>query len=410
MSEIDRLLAEHCPDGVEVMMLGEVGTFVRGRRFTKADMVEEGVPCIHYGEIYTEYGVSARTTVSYVREDLRNQLRFAQPGDVIVAGVGETVEDVGKAVAWLGEEEVAIHDDSFLFRSELDPTYVSYYFRTSTFHAEKEQHVARAKVKRLSGNGLSRITIPVPPAEVQREIVRILDKATDLQAQLQVRLQAELQGRARQHEHYRDQLLNFVGREDVRWAALSEIATFKYGYTAKAAPIGGYRFIRITDINANGKLSGRDAKYVEASDEATEYLVKQGDLLMARTGATYGKTMLVGEDLDAVYASFLIRIRVDKSVLLPSFYWHFAQSGSYWDQANALVSTGGQPQFNANVLKTVRVAIPTLTEQARIVALLDRFDGLVSDLSSGLSAEIEARRKQYEYYRDKLLTFEERVA
>ncbi|WBB69292.1 restriction endonuclease subunit S [Micromonospora sp. WMMD812] len=212
MSEIGRLLAEHCPDGVEIMMLGEIGTFVRGRRFTKADMVEEGIPCIHYGEIYTEYGVSARTTVSYVREDLRNQLRYAQPGDVIVAGVGETVEDVGKAVAWLGEGEVAIHDDSFLYRSELNPTYVSYYFQTSAFHAEKEQHVARAKVKRLSSSGLSRVTIPVPPPEVQGEIVRILDTMTDLQADLQAELQAELKARTRQYEHYRDKLLKFKER------------------------------------------------------------------------------------------------------------------------------------------------------------------------------------------------------
>src|SRR5438067_3980296 len=116
MSEIDRLLAEHCPEGVPIRRLGEVGTFVRGRRFTKADMVEVGIPCIHYGEIYTEYGGSADSTISHVREDLRDQLRYAQPGDVIIASVGETVEDVGKAVAWRGEGEVAIHDDSFLFR------------------------------------------------------------------------------------------------------------------------------------------------------------------------------------------------------------------------------------------------------------------------------------------------------
>ncbi|PWK81950.1 type I restriction enzyme S subunit [Lentzea atacamensis] len=207
MSEIERLLAEHCPDGIEVKKLGEIGTFIRGRRFTKADMVKEGIPCIHYGEIYTEYGVSARTTVSYVREDLRSQLRYAQPRDVIIAGVGETVEDVGKAVAWIGEGEVAIHDDSFLFRSELNPTYVSYYFQTSTFNVEKEQHVARAKVKRLSSSGLSRVTIPVPPPEVQNEIVRILDSMTELLAELQIELQAELQARTRQYEHYRDQLL-----------------------------------------------------------------------------------------------------------------------------------------------------------------------------------------------------------
>ncbi|MFD4351494.1 restriction endonuclease subunit S [Nocardia sp. NPDC058518] len=133
-----------------------------------------------------------------MREDLRHQLRYAQQGDVIVAGVGETVEDVGKAVAWLGGGEVAIHDDSFLFRSELDPTYVSYYFQTSTFHTQKNQHVSRAKMKRLSSGGLSRVTIPVPPPEVQREIVQILDNMTELQTELRTELQAELKARTRQ--------------------------------------------------------------------------------------------------------------------------------------------------------------------------------------------------------------------
>jgi len=191
---------------------------------------------------------------------------------------------------------------------------------------------------------------------------------------------------------------------------LSDLANFKYGYTASAAPVGEYRFIRITDINANGKLSLNDAKFVAATDDMTEYLVKAGDLLMARTGATYGKTMLVEEDLDAVYASFLIRIRLNESEILPGYYWHFAQSGDYWQQADALVSTGGQPQFNANVLKTIQLPVPPLKEQERIVAILDKFDALVNDLSVGLPAEIAARRQQYEYYRDRLLTFPELAA
>lgn len=251
MSEIYRLLAEHCPDGVEVMTLGEIGTFVRGRRFTKADMVEEGIPCIHYGEIYTEYGVSARTTVSYVKDDLRNQLRYAQPGDVIVAGVGETVEDVGKAVAWLGAGEVAIHDDSFLFRSELDPTYVSYYFQTGAFHAEKEQHVSRAKVKRLSSSGLSRVTIPVPPSEVQREIVRILDKMTELQAALKAELKAELQARTGQYHYYRHEIFTFTEGESFRHARLSELLKEPLA-NGRSVPDGvGYPVLRLNALHGS---------------------------------------------------------------------------------------------------------------------------------------------------------------
>ena len=92
-----------CPDGVEFKALGDIGELIRGRRFTKNDVVPDGLGSIHYGEIYTRYGTSTTTTFSQVRADLAPQLRFARPGDVVIAAVGETVEDVGKAVAWLGD-------------------------------------------------------------------------------------------------------------------------------------------------------------------------------------------------------------------------------------------------------------------------------------------------------------------
>jgi type I restriction enzyme S subunit len=191
---------------------------------------------------------------------------------------------------------------------------------------------------------------------------------------------------------------------------LGDFAEFTYGYTAKAQDQGSYRYIRITDINTWGKLSPIDSKYVDLPADAASYIVRPGDLLMARTGATFGKTMLVETADPAVYASFLIRIRFDEELMIPSYYWHFAQSDLYWSQANGMVSTGGQPQFNANVLKLVKVPVPPIYEQQRIVDILDKFDALVNDLSIGLPAELAARRKQYEYYRDRLLTFEEAPA
>jgi type I restriction enzyme S subunit len=189
--------------------LNELGEFVRGRRFTKADVAVAGVPSIHYGEIYTSYGVAAEQTVSHVRADLRPQLRFANPGDVVIAAVGETVEDVGKAVAWLGSEPVAIHDDTFLFRSELNPKYVSYFMQTADFHAQKNKYVARAKVKRLSSEGLAKISIPVPSVEEQSRVVEILDKFDALVNDLNSGLPAEIAARRKQYEYYRDKLLSF---------------------------------------------------------------------------------------------------------------------------------------------------------------------------------------------------------
>ena len=133
--------------------------------------------------------------------------------------------------------------------------------------------------------------------------------------------------------------------------------------------------------------------------------MKKGDLLLARTGATYGKTLYFNSDEPSVYASFLIKIILDNSIIRNRYYWHFSKSSLYWTQAEKLVSKGGQQQFNANAVSRITIPIPSLEIQDRIVALLDKFEAICSDLTSGLPAEIAARQKQYEYYRDKLLQF-----
>ncbi|RFZ81017.1 hypothetical protein DS742_00040 [Lacrimispora amygdalina] len=188
---------------------------------------------------------------------------------------------------------------------------------------------------------------------------------------------------------------------------LGDIAKFTYGYTDKAKTSGTARFIRITDIGDNGCLKQEDPKYVDLSEDSMKYQLHQGDLVMARTGATFGKTLYVPNDEPAVYASFLIKISLDNDVILNRYYWHFSKSTLYWEQANKLVSAGGQPQFNSNALCRVSVPVPSIEEQEVIISILDRFDALCNDLTSGLPAEIEARNKQYAYYRDKLLTFKE---
>lgn len=205
----DALLAFEGNDEVAWRPMGELGQFIRGRRFTKGDVVDTGIASIHYGEIYTHYGTAASVARSHVREDLGGQLRFAQPGDVVIAAVGETVEDVGKAVAWLGDEPVAVHDDCFIFRHSMNPKFVSYYLQTEAFHSQKARHVARAKVKRLSGENLAKLTMPVPSSTEQDRIVATLDVYEKVLAELSTSLPLERVVRTTQYEHYRDRLLTF---------------------------------------------------------------------------------------------------------------------------------------------------------------------------------------------------------
>ena len=200
------------PDDADVqwVKIGDLGEVIRGKRFTKADYVETGgVGCIHYGEIYTDYGTAAASTVSRVRGDLASTLRFAQKGDVVLTDVGETVPDVGKAVAWLGDEDVAVHDHCYIVRSSVNPVYLSYYMQTAQYLAAKAKHIVRTKVKTLLPGGLERIRVPVPSPDEQARIVSVLDKFDTLVNDLSVGLPAEIRARRQQYQYYRDKLLTF---------------------------------------------------------------------------------------------------------------------------------------------------------------------------------------------------------
>ena len=203
--------------------LGEIGEFIRGKRFTKADYVEnDGISVIHYGEIYTRYGVFASHAYSQVRNEMAEALRYAEPDDVVMAGVGETVEDVGKAVAWLGSEKVAIHDDSYAFRHSMNPKFISYVMQTAAFIDEKAKHVSRGKVNRLLIDGVAKVRIPIPyPNDAQKSlaeqarIVAILDKFDALTNSIAEGLPREIELRQKQYEYYRDLLLSFPKPESV---------------------------------------------------------------------------------------------------------------------------------------------------------------------------------------------------
>lgn len=205
MSKLKELIDRLCPNGVEYKPLGELGTFERGNGLQKKDFTESGIGCIHYGQIYTYYSTFATATKSFVSESLAKKLKKAQPGDLVIATTSENVDDVCKAVAWIGKGEIAISSDAFIYHHTLNPKYVAYFFQTDNFQSQKKPFINGTKVMRISGENLAKIIIPVPPIEVQEEIVKILDRFADYAAELQ----AELQARKEQYEYYRNLLLTF---------------------------------------------------------------------------------------------------------------------------------------------------------------------------------------------------------
>ena len=202
MNKIDKLLEELCPEGVEYKPLGEIGTFTRGSGLQKKDFAESGVGCIHYGQIYTYYGTSANETKSFVHPDLAKNLTKVNPGDIIIACTSENVEDVCKAVAWLGTTKIVTGGHACVFSHKENPKYISYFFQTENFFQQKKRYARGVKVIDVKAIDLAKIEIPLPPIEVQEEIVRILDKFASLAA--------ELQARQKQYEYHRDKLLTFT--------------------------------------------------------------------------------------------------------------------------------------------------------------------------------------------------------
>lgn len=191
--------------------MSELGVFQRGKRFVKDDMISIGVPCIHYGEMYTYYGTWANESKSFLSEELveRKKLRIAENGDVVIVAAGETIEDIGLGTAWLGNEGVVIHDACFSYRTTLNPKYVAYFTRTKQFHDQIKKHISSGKISAINARGLEKVLIPVPSPEEQERIVTILDKFDILTTSISEGLPKEIELRKKQYEYYRNLLLTF---------------------------------------------------------------------------------------------------------------------------------------------------------------------------------------------------------
>jgi type I restriction enzyme S subunit len=269
---------------------------------------------------------------------------------------------------------------------------------------------AKKQIRKVTkGSGQATITIedirkfeiPIPPLPVQEEIVRVLDTFTELQAELQ----AELQKRLQQYNYYRDNLLSFEGRTDVVWMKLGDIGTVcmcKRIMKDQTSSSGDVPFFKI------GTFGGSADAYIP-QELFEEYKRKysypnKGDILISAAG-TIGRTVVFDGSPSYFQDSNIVWLKHDESVVLNS-YLRYCYAQNPW-----AVSTGGTIArlYNNNILNAV-IPVPSLAEQQKIVDILDRFDTLTTDLSQGLPAEIEKRRQQYEFYRDKLLTFKRKEA
>lgn len=196
-------------ENVKWMKLGEVGSFIRGKRFVRTDIVENGIPCIHYGDMYTYYGLKATKTKGMLRKDLAAKMRFAKKNDVVIVAAGENKDDIGVGLAWLGEEPVAVHDACFIFKSKMYPQYVAHFLRTDYYHKQIKKYVSEAKICSISAKGLAKTIIPIPSYEQQKHISSILDKFEVLVNDLTTGLPAEISAVQEQYEYYRNKLLIF---------------------------------------------------------------------------------------------------------------------------------------------------------------------------------------------------------
>jgi type I restriction enzyme S subunit len=405
MSKIDELIERYCPDGVEFREIGEIADIDRGGSFQKKDFADQGFPCIHYGQIYTHFGIYADKTISCISPEKAAKSKLANPGDVVMAVTSENVEDVCKSVAWLGREKIAVSGHTAIIRHTQNPKFLSYYFSSSAFFQEKKKLAHGTKVIEVTPNALLHVKIPVPPMPVQDEIVRVLDSFAELEAELE----SELEARNKQYAYYRNQILSFSERS-VHWMAVKDVCkSICSGGTPSKSHAeyydgGDIPWLRTQDISFNDIWQTSAFISGEGIANSSAKWIPENCVVVAMYGATVGKVAINKIPLTTNQAC--CNLQPNETVIDYRFLFHCLSNKYEYIKS---LGQGSQTNISAKTVKSLIVPVPSLAVQHRIVEQLDAFYAITTDLTSGLPAEIEARRKQYAYYRDKLLTFKEKA-
>lgn len=400
---------------VRIEKLNDICELKRGKRLVKSELQEEGE--------FPVYQNSVIPLGYYHESNFDSDKTF-----IISAGsAGEII--------YSDREFWAADDVYVLMTKEKISSKFLYYSLLSKQHVINSK-VRKASVPRLSKEDIEKLFIPLPSLSLQNKIVRILDKFQVMIADTKGLLPEEIEQRQKQYEYYREKLLTFeidydsthartlilsshyydlleevskfVGvdiKDKVEWLKLEELAKSKlaYGSGAKAVNYDGkVRYIRITDINENGLL-----KNEKVSPEVIEdkYILEKGDILFARSGATVGKNYLYDSDELSIYAGYLIKFSPDFKRVNSKYVYYCVNNTEYDKFILSSKSSASQPNINAQQYSNFKILIPPLHVQQHIVSILDKFDTLVNDIKEGLPKEIELRQKQYEYWREQLLSF-----
>ena len=406
MKNLETLIQDLCPDGVEFRTMEEVFEIRNGYTPSKnnPDFWEGGtIPWFRMEDIRQNGRI------------LSDAIQHITPAAIKGKGLFPANSIIIATTATIGEHALVIADSlanqqftNLAVRKSLSacllPKFVFYYMFVIDEWCKKNVNAgnfASVDMKRFK-----KLEFPLPPIKVQTEIVRILDKFTSLEAELE----AELDCRKRQYEYYRDKLLSFdnVGGQEVEWKKMSEVCEIYDGtHQTPKYQSGGIPFISVENIK---DIYGSN-KYISLEDyESYKIKPKVGDVFMTRIGSI-GVCAVFTKQADIAYYVSLALLRPNKEILDSRYLKHFIESAIGRKELGKRILHNAVPiKINKSDIGKVKLLIPSLEEQHRIVSILDRFESLTTSLQSGLPAEIAARRQQYEHYRDKLLTFKRKGA
>ena len=386
MSKLEELIKEFCPNGVKYKRINEFTKLLRGKRLTKSQLVENGKYAVYHGSL---------VPLGYYNEANRDS-------GVIIVNTG--------GIGGVGYSDTPFWCSDGCFCLAHSPKMVDKYVYYALV-GFKDYLISRTRVggvPTIDSDTVLSIKIPLPALPVQREIVRILDSFTLYSAELT----AELTARRKQYEFYRDKLLNF-SEVSVKKYKLKEIADIYLGLTYTPRYVEhGVTFISSKNI-ANDYLDLRDVKYIsyeEYTKATSNAKPKKGDILFTRVGSNLGHPTIVNIEKELCIFVSVGYLRVNPQIAINKYIKHWMNTDSFWNQVNSKVGNAPKANLNSSWMREFNICLPPMDVQERIVKVLDNFDAICSDLGIGLPAEIEKRQKQYEYYREKLLTFNGKYA